>query len=207
MCNACKSPVQSIPVGHLTWSVTLDDNNKLNYGQMHEIFHRDIAIGNDYRKERIKLLVALATGIFALAVTFHKDVFGSVLTYPSLGLMLGGLILLIVSLGAGIVHFRKWEDFYLEHRARGNALWRHHVATAANDPTEQHKAVAAFIKAGGRIEGFRKSYKIWDLAQSASLVIGMLLIAAYVCVNATTALRQSGQASVETAQQTTPTAK
>jgi hypothetical protein len=53
----------------------------MNYGQVHEMIHRDIAVGNDYRKERIKLLATLATGVFALTVTFHKDLFGGTLIH------------------------------------------------------------------------------------------------------------------------------
>jgi hypothetical protein len=37
------------------------------------MIHRDISIGNDYRKERVKHVTTLAAGIFAITVAFHKD--------------------------------------------------------------------------------------------------------------------------------------
>ena len=184
-----------------TWAITVGSDKELNYGQIHDLIHRDIAIGNDYRKERIKLLITLATGVFALTATFHKDVFGSVFTYTGLWLVVGGLAMMIVSLWAGIVHFRRWEDFYLEHRARGNALWRYHVATAAANTDQQRDAQIAFHKAGQRIEGFQESYKKWDFIQSTSLVGGMALIAAYVFFTSNAALEKAGLESVKSTQQ------
>ena len=74
------------------------DGQVLTYAQVHELMHRDISIGNEYRKERIKLLTTLATGVFALTVTFHKDLFHSTLTPEGLSLLLLGWAALIVSL-------------------------------------------------------------------------------------------------------------
>jgi hypothetical protein len=159
-----------------TWSVTVNEK-ELNYGQVHEMMHRDIAIGNDYRKERIKLLTTLATGVFALTVTFHKDMFGETLTRIGIWLIMLGWAALIFSLLAGIVHFRKWEDFYLEHRARANALWRYRTAP---DEKEKKDAVIEFNQSETKIENFQKSYKNWNHIQSGGLIVGLVLIAAYV---------------------------
>jgi hypothetical protein len=166
------------------WSVTVDQKD-LNYGQVHEMIHRDIAMGNDYRKERIKLLTTLATGVFALTVTFHKDLFGTTLTLVGLSLLLAGWAMLIASLLAGIVHFRKWEDFYLEYRVQGNAVWRYRVATrdvnhVNND--EEKKARKDFHRADARIKELQKSYKKWNRIQSFGLVGGLVFIAIYVVV-------------------------
>jgi hypothetical protein len=167
-----------LPIGVKTWSVVVDGKD-LNYGQIHDMMHRDIAVGNDYRKERIKLLTTLATGVFALTVTFHKDLFGATLTRVGLWLMLLGWAALIISLLAGLVHFRKWEDFYLEHRAQGNALWRHHVAS---DEPEKKEARMAFKRSSAKINGLQKSYKKWNLIQSGGLIVGLAFIAAYVAI-------------------------
>jgi hypothetical protein len=167
-----------LPPEAVKWSVNVDGTT-LNYGQVHEMIHRDIAMGNDYRKERIKLLTTLATGVFALTVTFHKDMFSATLTRTGLWLILLGWAALIASLLAGIIHFRKWEDFYLEHRAKGNAVWKYRTAT---DEQGRETASAAYFKADNKIEALRESYKKWNLIQSGGLVVGLALIAAYVVV-------------------------
>jgi hypothetical protein len=174
------SPVaqdRKLPKSAETWSVEVD-NKELNYGQVHEMIHRDIAIGNDYRKERLKLLTALATGVFALTVTFHKDLFGETLTQLGLWLMLSGWVMLIVSLLAGILHFQKWEDFYLEHRVLGTALWRYWVATG----DDKKHACDDFFRAEDKIKKLRKSYRKWNFIQSAGLLLGLAFIAVYVGV-------------------------
>lgn len=168
-----------LPVGVSTWSVDVGGKD-LNYGQLHELIHRDIAVGNDYRKERIKLLTTLATGVFALTVTFHKDLFGATLTRAGLSLMLLGWVALIMSLLAGLVHFRKWEDFYLEHRTQGNALWRYHVA--ASDESGKRQARIAFYRSTEKINDLQRSYKKWNFIQSGGLIVGLAFIALYVAV-------------------------
>jgi hypothetical protein len=172
------APARTLPKTIETWSVKVDDRD-LNYGDVHEMIHRDIAIGNDYRKERIKLLITLATGVFALTVTFHKDLFGEALTPVGLLLMLSGWGALIVSLLAGILHFRNWEDFYLEHRAQGNALWRYRVVDADD---AKRIACAEFFRAANKIQKLQTSYRKWNFIQSAGLLIGLALIAGYVGV-------------------------
>lgn len=167
-----------LPAGVDIWAVVVNGKD-LNYGQVHEMIHRDIAVGNDYRKERIKLLTTLATGVFALTVTFHKDLFGATLTRTGLWLILLGWAALIASLLAGIVHFRKWEDFYLEHRPQGSALWRHHVAS---DDLGKKEARIAFNRSSAKINDLQKSYKKWNLIQSGGLIVGLALTAAYVAM-------------------------
>jgi hypothetical protein len=169
-----------LPLPHAveTWSVVVNSKD-LNYGQVHEMIHRDISVGNDYRKERIKHLTTLATGVFALTVTFHKDLFGATLTKTGLCLMLIGWAMLIISLLAGIVHFRKWEDFYLEHRAQGNALWHYRTAL---DQAGRDEARIAFHRAGSKIRALQESYKKWNIIQSGGLLAGMTFIAIYVGV-------------------------
>jgi Protein of unknown function (DUF1097) len=176
-----------LPAHAKTWA--LDANGKeLNYGQVHDMIHRDIALGNEYRKERIKLLTALATGVFALTVTFHKDLFGSAtLTSSGLTLMLLGWLMLLISLLAGIVHFRKWEDYYLEHRAVGNAVWKYRTG----DNAEKQDAVARFYKARRKIDELQRSYRKWNVIQSAGLLVGLALIAAYVVSSGLTVLSKS----------------
>jgi hypothetical protein len=163
----------------LKWAVTVD-GKEINYGQVHDMIHRDIAIGNDYRKERIKLLCTLATGVFALTVTFHKDLFAAKITVPELLLLLAGWGLLLISLLAGIKHFRKWEDFYLEHRASGNAVWKYQSGGAA----EQAAATIEFNAAQSKIKSIRESYRIWNNIQSWALILGLACIAIYVGLSA-----------------------
>jgi hypothetical protein len=169
---------KELPAAALRWSTTVD-SKELDYGQIHTIIYRDIAMGNDYRKERIKLLTALATGVFALTVTFHKDLFGSTLTTTGLVFLLLGWAALIVSLVAGIFHFRAWEDFYLEHRAQGNAIWRHHTES---DVSEKKASRIAFYESKATIQQLQQSYKKWNCMQSGGLVIGLILIAIYVAI-------------------------
>jgi hypothetical protein len=154
------------------WAVTVDDQ-ALTYGQVHDLIHRDIAIGNDYRKERLKLLIALATGVFALTVTFHKDLFHDSLTRADLWLLLVGWAALVVSLIAGIFHFQKWEDFYLEHRARGNALWRYRIAATE---AEKRDARISFNRSKQKIDDIQDSYKKCNAVQTWGLIIGLALI-------------------------------
>ena len=81
---------------------------------------------------------------------------------------------------AGVFHFRQWEDFYLEHRARGAALLRYHVSI--NDPGARQKALSDFHRAADKINGFRKSYKKWNFIQTWGLLLGLTLVAAFVIV-------------------------
>jgi hypothetical protein len=169
---------RALPAWVVIWSVNVSGKD-LNYGQIHEMIHRDIAVGNDYRKERIKLLTTLATGVFALTVTFHKDLFGAPLSRTGLWLMLLGWLALIVSLLAGILHFHKWEDFYLEYRAQGNALWRYRTAS---DDVGRKEGQRAFNRSGHKINALQGSYKKWNFIQSGGLIIGLVLIATYVVI-------------------------
>jgi hypothetical protein len=158
------------------WAIKVDGVD-LTYGNVHELIHRDIALGNDYRKERIKLLITLATGVFALTVTFHKDLLHQHLTRLDFVLVLLGWAALLVSLAAGILHFHAWENYYLEFRAQGNALWRWRVATDADG---QKTALKAFNGARQKIQGYQDSYRKWNFLQSAALVVGLALIGLYV---------------------------
>jgi hypothetical protein len=158
------------------WAIKVDGVD-LTYGNIHELIHRDIVLGNDYRKERIKLLITLATGVFALTVTFHKDLLHEHLTRLDLILVLLGWVALLISLAAGILHFGAWENYYLEFRAQGNALWRWRVAT---DADSQKNALKAFNRAGQKIQGYQVSYRKWNFLQSAGLVVGLALIGLYV---------------------------
>jgi hypothetical protein len=176
-----------LPAQAKAWAIVVDGKD-LNYGQVHDMIHRDIALGNDYRKERIKLLTALATGVFALTVTFHKDLFGSAtLTSSGLALMLLGWLMLLLSLLAGILHFRKWEDYYLEHRAVGNAVWQYRTAVESDKPS----AVAKFNQAQRNIRELQQSYRKWNIIQSAGLLAGLALIAAYVVSSGLTVISKA----------------
>jgi hypothetical protein len=170
-------PAETIAAHDLIWCVDVPKcSEQLTYGDVHEIVHRDIAIGNDYRKERIKLLTALSTGVFALTVTFHKDLFDGKLDWYGWYLMLGGWTALLISLLSGIFHFRNWEDFYLGHRAVGLALWKFRTRTGG----DQQEAVTEFTHARAEIKRLQKAYKAWNFFQTSMLLLGMALIAAYV---------------------------
>jgi hypothetical protein len=169
---------QALPEGVVTWSVIVNGKD-LDYGQIHEMIHRDIATGNDYRKERIKLLTTLATGVFALTVTFHKDLFGATLTRTGLWLLLAGWGALLLSLLAGIFHFRKWEDFYLEHRSLGLALWNFH---AASDDDDKRKASIAYNRSKRKINQLQDAYKNWNFLQTGGLIAGLTCMAIYVAI-------------------------
>ena len=181
MCTQPEPAKKELPPHVLRWSVHEHGQEPHNYGQVHDMIHRDIAIGNDYRKERIKLLTALATGVFALTVTFHKDLFASKVSNAALIWLLTGWGLLLISLLAGIEHFRKWEDFYLAHRASGIALWKYRTAASSE---EKERAADSFYKSGQKIDALRESYKIWNWVQSLGLVVGLGCVAIYVGLGA-----------------------
>lgn len=166
------------------------DGETINYGQIHSMIHRDISVGNDYRKERIKHLMTLATGVFAVTVTFHKDVFGSSLTPVGLCLMVSSWGALIVSLFTGIIHLQKWEDFYLEHRALGNGLWQYRIATGEE---QKRDARIAFNRARKKITKLQRSYKGWNVIQWLTLLSGLAFIATYIAFTGTAVLSEAKQ--------------
>lgn len=166
-----------LPEGARVWCLKVNGES-YTYGDMHEIMHRDIAIGNDFRKERIKLLITLATGVFALMVTFHKDLFGGHETSIALNALLIGFFLLLVSVVAGIWHFKGWENFYLAHRGLSNAVWSYHVANG--DTAKQHAAANAFATASKEVKAAQDSYHCNDFVQTFSLILGLVFILIYV---------------------------
>jgi hypothetical protein len=94
--------------------------------------HKDIEFSNQYRIEYIKHLMSLAAGIFALTLTFFKDLLGkpiSAVSYKPI-LMIGWL-LLIISLMAGIAQMRLWASYYISWAKSFNdeaeRNWRHIV--------------------------------------------------------------------------------
>lgn len=166
-----------IPTHVTTWSVPTPGGTgaggpPVTYGDVHEIMYRDIAMGNDYRKERIKHMATMATGVFALTATFHKDLVGQSPDKPELFLLLVGWLLLVLSLLAGIEHLRRWENFYLGFRDSANALWRWRVAAPAGKAAEEDN----WTKAGVRVKECMKGYKTWDNVQTGTLVAGLVLI-------------------------------
>lgn len=78
----------------------------------HEEVHRDIALGNSYRIELSKLLLALAAGLFAFSVAFQPATFPNV-DISNLEL---GWYALAFSMAGGIGNFYGWEKFYLSYR-------------------------------------------------------------------------------------------
>ena len=172
------SPCQPLPQHVLTWAVNAN-GVPLTYGDMHEMIHRDISVGNDYRKERIKLLITLATGVFALTVTFNKDLFRDHISGIGLILVLVGWTFLLVSLLGGIYHFRAWEDFYLQFRAVGKSIWRYR--TALTDE-ERIKAEKSYHTEAAIADEYRSRYKLWNWLQTWCLLAGLFCIGAYVGV-------------------------
>jgi hypothetical protein len=138
---------------------------EVKYVEFHEMMHRDIATGNDYRKERIKHIITLATGVFALTVTFHKDFFETKDAASGLVLLFIGWGLLLISLLLGILHFRAWEDFYLSYRKDAQVMWSYFVgsktemlSTFAKDDFKDLDAFAAkFVSPSRPIDVWLKS--------------------------------------------------
>jgi len=144
--------------------------------------HRDISLGNDFRKERIKLLITLATGVFALMVTFHKDLFSGHATPESLSALLVGFVLLLLSILFGIRHFQSWEDYYLAHRGLSTGVWRYH--TAGGNHAVEDAAIVEFNQARARIAAAQTAYRHYDRLQSGLLIAGLLMIVLYVALEA-----------------------
>jgi hypothetical protein len=169
------------------WAVPVEQNQQLTYGQMHEMMHRDVSAGNNYRKERIKHLTTLATGVFVVTLTFHKDFFGGQLDEGVRGWVFAGWAFLILSLLAGIQHFRAWEDFYLEQRNITRATWSRRLADTEESSAAQQAAIKRAIndygKAQTKIDSYKAAFHRWDLTQSNALLIGMACIAVYVVLN------------------------
>jgi hypothetical protein len=92
--------------------------------------------------------------------------------------MVLGWLSLLASLAAGAVHLGKWEDYYLEHRAVGNAIWRHHSAKA--NEKEERAARVAFHKAREKVDTLQVNYKMWNRVQIGCLLFGMAMFAGYV---------------------------
>jgi hypothetical protein len=177
---------KDLPRSAKTWAIKIDGVD-LTYNQIHEMIHRDVGIGNDYRKERVKLLTTLAAGVFAITVTFHKDMFGSQITSLGLLLLVIGWLLLVASLLAGIYHFRAWEDFYLEHREVGNSLWHYHTAAADEDGRKAGRI--DFHKARDKVQKLQQRYRIWNFIQTYGLIFGLVFIIGYVVVATRTCLK------------------
>lgn len=161
------------------WSVEVDGKD-LNYGDVHGMIHRDISIGNGYRTERIKLLLTLATAMFGFTVTFHKDLLGGQFTPQGLWLVLFGWGALLVSMSAGIVHLRKWEDYYLQFSRIGAAVWRHR---AAPDEPARMRAKEDFEAANEKLKGYQNDYKRADRFQTGFLLAGMGLLALQIVIS------------------------
>ncbi len=174
------APSPDLPESAKTWALKVGGET-CTYGDIHEIMHRDIATGNDFRKERIKLLITLATGVFALMVTFHKDLFASQETHGALAALLAGFALLLVSVLVGIWHFRSWEDFYLAHRGLSTGVWGYHTAT---DDAKRGEAATIFSDARTKIKAAQASYRCYDFAQTYTLIFGLIFILVYVGIEA-----------------------
>lgn len=77
-----------------------------------DVVHKDIALGNSYRIELDKLLLTLATALFAFSASF-------VPTLKSVGFqgwMVLGWSCLALSMGGGVIELYGWERFYLSYR-------------------------------------------------------------------------------------------
>lgn len=78
----------------------------------HEEVHRDIALGNTYRIELSKLLLALAAGLFAFSVAFQPATFSNV----DISNLETGWYALAISMAGGMGNLYGWEKFYLSYR-------------------------------------------------------------------------------------------
>lgn len=175
-----------LPAQTTTWAVPMEGIAQGSvphiYGEVHEMMHRDIAIGNDFRKERIKLLITVATGVFALMISFNKDLFSGRTSGPALAALLVGFVLLLLSILCGIYHFKAWEDFYLAHRGLSTGLWKYR--TAAGDQNLQTQGRTEHNRARNKTEQLRDVYKQWDVWQSTLLLCGLALVVVYVGIQA-----------------------
>jgi hypothetical protein len=77
-----------------------------------EALHRDIALGNQWRLELDKLLLALVTGLFAFTVAFPPTLRET----TSAWLLSVGWAGLAISMVGGLVEMHGWERFYLTYR-------------------------------------------------------------------------------------------
>lgn len=169
-----------------TWAVPTDAVPQgvvpHTYGEVHEMMHRDISIGNEFRKERIKLLIAVATGVFALMISFNKDLFSGHTSGPALTALLVGFMFLLSSILCGVYHFKAWEDFYLAHRGLSTGLWTYR--TAAGDLDLQEAGRREIKKARSETRRLQHVYKYWDVLQYTLLLCGLALIVLYVGIQA-----------------------
>ncbi len=77
-----------------------------------DALHRDIALGNQYRLELIKLVMTLSTGVLAFTVSFRP----SLREVNAPWLMWAGWIGLGASIVGGMVNMHGWDRFYLSYR-------------------------------------------------------------------------------------------
>ena len=174
----------TIPERYRYWKGRDFANNEISYAEMHELMHRDIAIGNQYRQERIKLLGTLATGILALTITFHKDLFQGRISTQGLWFVGAGWVCLLISILSGILHFGAWEKFYMQYRDTALAVWTIFCANAHPDVAKDADAAihtlndAAAMKHAGKSE-----FTAYNWIQTSFLLLGLALILLYVLPN------------------------
>jgi hypothetical protein len=116
-------------------------------------YNRDIGLGNQFRLEAVKHCMTIATGAFVLTVSFYKNFAQS--TGHALVLALIDWALMIMSLGAGIVQMRYWEEFYISY-------------------IHDHDGKSEI---GCKQRNWWKPFRFWSrTVQYTTLILGMLLI-------------------------------
>lgn len=106
----------------------------------------DVDFANRYRLEYVKHMMSIAAGVFALSVTFMKDLVGETETKASALLPLSWA-LLIVSLSAGVGHMKAWDRFYIAYRKERVERDRRHRRI---NPL---RVTAEIVQVGGLIAG------------------------------------------------------
>lgn len=131
--------------------------------EQHEMIHRDISIGNQYRQEGIKHSMTLATGVFVFTATFYEKFTKPVSQIPNAFpvIIALGWLCLVCSLLSGLLHMYGWERFYLSYR---------------HDHRDEATRLAAKLKRDRLLE----QIDFYRHVQGGGLVIGLLLIGLYV---------------------------
>ena len=78
----------------------------------HDEIHKDISLGNNYRLESSKFLLAISSGILAFTVSFPPAIDPS----TDVSILKYGWLALSVSIMGGIGNLYGWERFYLSYR-------------------------------------------------------------------------------------------
>ena len=111
-----------------------------------EALQNDIALGNQYRLELDKLLLALATALLAFTVAFIP----TLRQVDHLQLMMIGWACLAASVVGGVLELHGWERFYLSYR---DTNWKGVDGDGVRRNITRWRRLGRFVQMAGFLAG------------------------------------------------------